>query len=217
MDSETETIYRSRYWYDYATWAETYDKDVGSHLQYRGHTMAAEKIAPFMKGITAPHVADLGTGTGLVLSLLRRDFPDAVLDGYDFSPAMLNKCRAKKIADSLTECDLTERDWPIRPASADFVTSAGLLDMIRNTGQFLRNVRDILKPNGVAVLTYETRTTMIKGSFSPRSIEALTAEEMDNAATEAGFDIINHNTSLGYISNGRKFPYGVVTLHKPAP
>lgn len=217
MDAKTNEIHRSRYWYDYAVWAETYDKDVKGHMHYRGHVMAAGKIAPFMQASTARHVADLGTGTGLVLQLLRHDFPAAVLDGYDFSPAMLDKCRAKNLADTLTECDLSERHWPIRQGSVDFVTSSGLLDMIRNTGQFLGNVRDILKPGGVAALTYETQAIGRKGFLIKPSTGSHTPQEMEQMADDAGFDIVNHEHFLGYVSQGQEFRYGVITLHNPTP
>lgn len=217
MDAKTNETYRSRYWYDYATWAETYDDNVKGHMHYRGHVMVAEKIAPFMHASASRRLADLGTGTGLVLHLLRHDFPNAVLDGYDFSPAMLDKCRAKNLADSLTECDLTERHWPIRKESVDFVTSAGLLDMIRNTGDFLCNVRDILKPGGVAALTYETRVIQKKGFLIAPSNEARSPEEMETLSGNAGFNIVNHENFLGYVSQGQRFIYGIVTLYKPAP
>lgn len=217
MDSESDTIIRSRYWDDYARWAETYDDDVNGHMHYRAHIMVAEKIGPFMHASISRRVADLGTGTGEVMRLLRHDFPHAVLDGYDFSPAMLARCRAKEVADNLTECDLIERHWPIRSASVDFVTSAGLLDMIRNTGNFLNNVRDILKPGGVAALTYEMQVIAPKGYIMAKSPEARSASEMESDATDAGFDIVNHDNFLGYVANGRRFTYGIITLHKTAP
>lgn len=217
MDGNTHATQRSTYWHDYRQWADTYDADVNGRMHYRGHIKVAEKITPFMRASSSRHVADLGTGTGLVLTLLRRDFPEAVLDGYDFSPFMLEKCRAKNVANTLVECDLTAAQWPRRPHSADFVTSSGLLDMINNTGNFLKNVRGILKPGGVAALTYEMRSVQKSGFLMKASNESRTRDEMETGARGAGFDIIDHDAFQGYVVNGRRFQYGVLTLHNPAP
>lgn len=217
MDNIARSVPRSQYWNDYRFWAERYDRDVHHRMQYCGHTKVAEKITPFLRTSASRHVADLGTGTGLVLDLLRRDFPAAVLDGYDFSPAMLDKCRAKNLADSLTECDLTDRHWPIHPGSVDFVTSSGLLEMIENADQFLRNVQGILKPCGIAALTYEVKVLTSKTWRLVASNEARHPGEMDILAQANGFDVISHDQFRGYVANGRQFQYGILTLHKPAP
>lgn len=215
--ADTASIRRSHYWHDYDRWARTYDSDARGHMGYQGHIKAAEKIAPFMRARRTPRLADLGTGTGFVLERLRRDFPNAVMDGYDFSPAMLDKCRAKNLADSLTECDLTDTRWPIAVESVDYVTSAGVLEMIYNAGDFLKNVQHILKPGGVAALTYEVQSMMKKGFMIAASAYARHPEDMESMAANAGMDIVDHEAFLGYRSYGRPFPYRVITLHKPAP
>ncbi|TGO59066.1 hypothetical protein BOTNAR_0169g00130 [Botryotinia narcissicola] len=52
------------------------------NIGYLIHPSIAAKPPP------SPAIADIGTGTGLFLSQLTQDYPDAILHGFDISPSL---------------------------------------------------------------------------------------------------------------------------------
>ena len=94
----------------YARWADTYESDFTVPRRYTGPRTAAEVLCEGMSG-SGP-VLDAGCGTGLAGEHLR-DLGVAVVDGFDISPEMLAKARAKTAADGspvyrkTVEVDLT--------------------------------------------------------------------------------------------------------------
>ena len=94
----------------YAKWADTYESEFTVPRRYTGPRTAAEVLCEGMSG-SGP-VLDAGCGTGLAGEHLR-DLGVAVVDGFDISPEMLAKARAKTAADGspvyrkTVEVDLT--------------------------------------------------------------------------------------------------------------
>lgn len=63
------------------------------------------RLLPFVRpGV----IAEIGCGTGTVLELLRRTFPDSRLVGVDLSPEMLRRCRERFPALELVRGDAVE-------------------------------------------------------------------------------------------------------------
>ncbi|MCQ3806083.1 MAG: methyltransferase domain-containing protein [Acidimicrobiaceae bacterium] len=94
----------------YAKWADTYESEFAVPRSYTGPRTAAEVLCEGLSG-SGP-VLDAGCGTGLAGEHLRT-LGVAVVDGFDISPEMLAKARAKTAADGspvyrkTVEVDLT--------------------------------------------------------------------------------------------------------------
>lgn len=90
----------------YDEWADDYEAHLLDDFGYTGHTIAARALRAL---VADPHAAiiDYGCGTGLVGDTLRAA-GFTTIDGADYSPKMLDVCRAKGTYRTLIEADLTQ-------------------------------------------------------------------------------------------------------------
>ena len=89
----------------YRDFAELYDSTYAASLGY----IYPLGIASVLSGQQRPHgaILDIGCGTGLVATAIRKVDPSAAIDGVDISPDMLGKARAKGEYRDLIAADLT--------------------------------------------------------------------------------------------------------------
>ena len=89
----------------YRDFAELYDSTYAASLGY----IYPLGIASVLSGQQRPQgaILDIGCGTGLVATAIRKVDPSAVIDGVDISPDMLGKARAKGEYRDLVAADLT--------------------------------------------------------------------------------------------------------------
>jgi len=89
----------------YRDFAELYDSTYAASLGY----IYPLGIASVLSGQQRPQgaILDIGCGTGLVATAIRKVDPSAVIDGVDISPDMLGKARAKGEYRDLVLADLT--------------------------------------------------------------------------------------------------------------
>jgi ubiquinone/menaquinone biosynthesis C-methylase UbiE len=94
---------------------------------------------------------DIGIGTGLSAQL----FAKAGLEiyGLDFSPAMLDICRAKGFAADLKQHDLLHLPWPYPAASFDHLVCCGVLHFIPELDDVFSETRRVLSTGGVFAFT----------------------------------------------------------------
>lgn len=102
----------------YRDWASTYDEDFAVRSGYRFPRLVAETYVD--AGGTWP-VLDAGCGTGLIADYLPAD---AIIDGVDISPDMLERAKAKGRYRRLDEVDLT-KPIPHQDAAYAGLVSAG--------------------------------------------------------------------------------------------
>lgn len=98
------------------------------------------------------HVLDLGTGTGALLQLVRRRWPEARLTGLDPAPAMLEEAAAKLAGDPHLELILGSADDLELPSGCvDAVISNFALHHLPHPGKqrCAREVFRVLRPGGV--------------------------------------------------------------------
>lgn len=112
----------------YKEWADDYDHDLVSTYGYIGHRLVAEALAAALRQSGAEpgevEILDAGCGTGLVVpELVTLGF--SVVDGLDFSAAMLDKARALGLYRRLYEADLTTRT-ELADQAYDGVAAAGV-------------------------------------------------------------------------------------------
>ena len=106
----------------YARFADYYDTTFAGGLGYVYHA----GIAAALDGMVLPDgpILDIGCGTGLVAAAIRQSRPDAVIDGVDISPDMLEKARGKGDYARLMTADLTG-DFSHLPRRYAALVSAG--------------------------------------------------------------------------------------------
>jgi predicted TPR repeat methyltransferase len=97
---------------------------------------------------------DLGIGSGLSAAL----FTKAGLEvhGMDFSPAMLEICRAKGIAVTLKQQDLQRVPWQYPAVHFDHVVCCGVLHFVSDLDSIFSEVARILRVGGMFAFTTKT-------------------------------------------------------------
>lgn len=99
----------------YDDWAAAYERDLLDEFGYSGHAIASDALTDALTDHGAA-VVDYGCGTGLVGERLAA-LGFTTVDGADYSPGMLEQCRAKHVYRRLFLADLTE---PIDVADATY-------------------------------------------------------------------------------------------------
>jgi SAM-dependent methyltransferase len=128
------------------------------------HAGAAQEIIDFLGGdgitLEGRRVADVGSGDGVIdLGLVQRAAP-AALVGFDIVPTnaatLLERARTYGVADELPPALSFAHSEPARlpapDASFDVVVSWSAFEHIADVGAVLREVRRVLRPDGVFFL-----------------------------------------------------------------
>jgi predicted TPR repeat methyltransferase len=136
-------------------YAATYDQEVqayGCYLQEALFGLSFEALQPGQR------VLDAGIGSGLSAAL----FAKAGLQvyGFDFSPAMLEVCRAKGIARELKRHDLQQAPWPYPSAAFDHLVCCGVLHFIPDLEGVFHEAGRMLREGGWYVFTTKTPTSL---------------------------------------------------------
>src|SRR5262245_54478277 len=113
----------------YARWADTYETGFIVDRGYIYHDQVAEVFAAHALAQVGPSdvIVDLGCGTGLAGSALRRHAV-IIIDGIDVSPEMLRQAAAKQHGDAAVYRELIEADLT-RPLTIDTHTYAGAVSV----------------------------------------------------------------------------------------
>jgi SAM-dependent methyltransferase len=123
-----------------------------------GMEASAGDKAKLLAWVRPGDVADLGCGTGTVLELLRRAFPDSRLVGVDASTSMLRSCRERFPGLRFVRGDVSRRLFP--DGSLDSIVLCSILhevfsykgysyEPVRRT---LRSAARALRPGGRLIL-----------------------------------------------------------------
>ena len=143
------TAYVQRLFDDYA---ERFDQALVQKLHYSLPEALTEMI--FASGhCSFAHAIDLGCGTGLMGERLRKAV--SFLQGFDLSPGMLAKARAKGIYDLLERADLSdERPWTV-PAKADLIVAADVFNYLGDLVSVFRLASTLSAPGGLFAFSVE--------------------------------------------------------------
>ena len=102
-------------------------------------------------------VLEVGCGVGVELQILRRRFPQLHLTGLDFSESQLAKARERlraELAASAVELhEGSAYELPFADASFDGVCLIWVLEHLAEPARALREVRRVLRPDGVLSVT----------------------------------------------------------------
>ena len=133
----------------YRDFAELYDSTYAASLGY----IYPLGIASVLAGQQRPQgaILDIGCGTGLVATAIRRAEPNAVIDGVDISPDMLEKARAKGDYRDLIAADLTADNSHIATDYAAIV-SAGTFTFGHLGPELMSDMVGLCRSGAVAAL-----------------------------------------------------------------
>ena len=100
-------------------------------------------------------IVDLGCGPGLLLRDLGERFPDAVLHGYDVTPAMIAHARQlvfKPAEVTLAVHDVATRPLPLAAAGVSLASMSSVLHVFDEPLPTLAEIRRVLAPGGIFLL-----------------------------------------------------------------
>jgi ubiquinone/menaquinone biosynthesis C-methylase UbiE len=130
--------------------APLYEKAAGMAMENYYDLIAREIAAGISKG----RILDLGTGPGYLPAAVVRLAPELRIVGIDLSGRLIRTARANAIRLGLAERLYFQKGNAARlnfvNGSFDMVISTGMLHMLRNPGQVLRECYRVLKDKGEA-------------------------------------------------------------------
>lgn len=101
-------------------------------------------------------VADLGCGYGILLEYLREKGFECL--GLEIDEEKVREVRRKGFG--CVRCDLNG-NVPLKNSSVDCVVATEVIEHLENPWRFLREVKRVLKPGGIAVITFPNFTDFI--------------------------------------------------------
>ncbi len=116
-------------------------------------------------------ILDIGIGTGLSSELFHK--AGLAVYGVDFSPKMLECCRAKQMAENLKEHDLSLAPYPYDAGSMDHAVCTGVTHLFEDLTVMFQELQRILKPNGIFAFVAadcqegETRSARVDSHHCP--------------------------------------------------
>lgn len=129
-------------------YAAEYDDQVrayGSYLAEALFGLCYESLQP------GQSLLDLGIGSGLAAALFTR--AGLRVHGVDFSPAMLDVCRAKGIAEELRQHDLRQLPWPYPDRTFDHLVCCGVFHFIPELEGIFEEASRVLRDGGLFAFT----------------------------------------------------------------
>lgn len=157
----------------YRDFAELYDTTYAASLGY----IYPLAIASVLSGQQRPEgaILDIGCGTGLVATAIKKAEPSAVVDGVDISPDMIDKAREKDDYRRLMQADLTA-DYSQVPTNYAAIVSAGTFTFGHLGPELIPGMVGLCRSGAVAALGVNSMYFAERGFRSV--LDALKADGM---------------------------------------
>lgn len=137
----------------YKDFADHYDKGFADEMGYNSPNTLAETFHKLATKTDRP-IADIGCGTGLVAQAL--NLPKEFIDGYDISPEMLDKARAKNLYRVVYQANL-KQSLEAYPNDYGALISVGTFTLGHLGSQDLGNLLTFLRRGGLVCVTVSTK------------------------------------------------------------
>ena len=135
----------SRWFFD--VWSTFYDVPIVQRLTYRP---VQDAVVAALRGVGPRRVIDVGCGTGLLATRLRREFPGAAVVGCDFSPGML--AQARRHPEPVASIQGDAQRLPFRDGCADAIVSTEAFHWFPDQRRTLEEFHRVLVPGGRALV-----------------------------------------------------------------
>lgn len=106
------------------------------------------RVIPF-KIPTNASICDVGCGAGHWLSLMKTAYPTIKLSGFEID-AQTAEIASNLCGGDIRYGDFLNNQWPSN--SFDFITFWDVLEHIDNLSDFVKEIKRLLKPNGIVVI-----------------------------------------------------------------
>ena len=116
---------------------------------------------------------DAGIGSGLSAQFFTK--AGLCVYGMDFSPAMLEICRAKGIALELKLGDVQQKPWPYPPQAFDIVVCCGVTHFVPDLETIFSEAERVLRAGGYFALTSKSPVSLDAGE----KYEKVTSGELE--------------------------------------
>jgi predicted TPR repeat methyltransferase len=142
----------------YARFAEFYEDNMCGDLEYQAPDRLAEALNAELGTATDLQVLELGCGTGLAASLLRKRAK--YLYGIDLSPQMVARAEATSLYDGIEVAEITE--WLSRPNAGtfDLIAACDTLIYFGDLQQVVTPAARLLRPGACLAFTVERGETI---------------------------------------------------------
>ncbi len=203
-DKNSAEQIRSYYRTNHGAYRRVHSKAGFMHFHVSKNGQFSPKDAYYQPDVAAryikpgDHVLELGSGQGANAVYLAAKFPDATFIGLDLFPA--------KREDKLANLTIRQQDYSTMPDFADesFDVIYGIETLVHLTHKepVLREIRRVLKPNGVFVVfdyalsrrfeefTPETQTAIALISKGGNAAMIESVEEWETHFANAGFSVV---------------------------
>lgn len=134
--------------------------------EYDRHATVQKRVVDRLLSLAQRHVSsapadilDIGCGTGQLLSLLGRQYPDACLCGLDLAYNM-TRCAAERLGRRAALVNGDAEQLPFRDRAFDLVVSTSTLQWMDDLDPFFRQCHRVLRPGGLLCIAFFGGGTM---------------------------------------------------------
>lgn len=207
--------------------ANDYDNRMSEEDYHAPGLIACQLRAHFERAAKArPYILDLGAGTGLLGERVKEIMPGANLTAIDLSGPMLQEAKKKRVYFVLHQDPVPGGLARFRDGTFDAVMSCGATEYIADTDGVAAGASRILKPGGVACMSFLLSTEPYldlltrRAYYYPKTARAETKEDVLAAFERHGMAVTSDMVTTGYndIDADYKPDYYIVTAVKtPTP
>lgn len=176
----------------------------------------------WLKGVlpTIPEpkrAVDFGCANGALGRLLRSNFPDAHISGFDISPLMVAEAKQSGAYDEVFVHDLNEPVAHVAHSSLQLVVALGFVEFLEKPAAFIADVARLLAPGGEFLVSFQEHWPG-RDKLAPRSTRsgevthyAHSVAEVEDLFRVQPFAVESVASTTAYISrSGFACPYVMV-------
>lgn len=158
---------------------------------FRRHEVVYEWITRSF-ALSGAYLVEAGCGEGYGAETLRR--AGAQVTALDYDDQTISHVKSRYV--DITAITANLDAFPVPDESADLLVSLQVLEHLWDTGKFLAEVRRILRPDGIAIISTPNRLTFSPGidrgekPTNPFHVEEFDGEQLRDILIDAGFDSV---------------------------